>query len=351
MLKKVRCVIRERIKLIIRGYFPIIESVYMIILGNGEIKKIRNKYGSDVHIIFMFGATGDTYIQLRIIHNYLEERDIKNYVLTGNPQGIREIIKLFPQYKFHPMRDYVAASIQKLYMLMSDDLENFTVMFPWTYELYANRCRIRMTEKFNFMDTYCWYVLNLKQKYTLASPQFLKLTPALETKYKTIGINKGKTIILAPEANSVTTLDSCLWKEIIEALQKCGYTVFINAREGKYGCKNLFLPYFEYGSLLEYAGFFIGVRSGLCDIISSIVCKKIIIYPQKTDKVNYNEHRSEIDFCGLKVMGLVKQTDSNLVEIDTKLVRNITQKENNIKDNEEYIQECKLLKHNILMNL
>ena len=33
-------------------------------------------------------------------------------------------------------------------------------------------------------------------------------------------------------------------------------------------------------SVVEYAGYFIGLRSGLCDVISNSKSKKIIIYPK-----------------------------------------------------------------------
>ena len=299
----------------------------------------------------MMGATGDTYIQLRIVDTYIREKRISNYVLTGHPNGIDELLSLFPDKKFYEIRDYSAKAIQKAYMLLEKEYLNITIMFPWIYDLYINRCRIRMTEKFDFMDTYQWYVLNLKTKVQLAKPIFLPLSENLEKKYEQLGIKRGRTIILAPEANSVTSLTCEDWIEIITVLKKLGYEVFINAKADKYGCKSIFITYYESEALLSYAGYFIGIRSGLCDIISTIKCKKIIIYPQKSERVNYSEHRSEIDFCGLKTMGLVDKENSDVVEIETRLIRNITDMPLEMMETNKYFGEIDRLKKQIIESL
>lgn len=346
-MKKIRCLIKK----FIRKYMPIVESVYLVFLGNHEIRRIRKKFGENVHIIFMMGATGDTYIQLRIIDSYIKEKQLTNYVLAGYAPGISGLLPLFPDKKFYSMRDYLTNAIQKAYMLLGKEYLNITIMFPWTYTLYFNRCRIRMTERFHFMDTYRWYVLGLNNNFKLVEPKFLPLTEGLKDKFKTLGIRNGKTIILAPEANSVTTLNQEAWKLIISDLKRMGYTVLINAKEDNYGCKSIYVTYSEYEALLSYAGYFIGIRSGLCDIISSVNCKKIIIYPEKAKEVNYSEHRSEIEFCGLKIMGLVEESDTSLIEIETNLIRNITQAESEIEDQDTYLKELSKLREHILINV
>lgn len=100
-----------------------------------------------------------------------------------------------------------------------------------------------------------------------------------------------------------------------------------------------------------YAGCFIGVRSGLCDIISTASCRKIILYPQKEKKVDYSEHRSEIQFSGFGVMGLCGTDDKNMVEISTPLLMNITQKEPAIDDMDEYYCQLKKLKNLIIKSV
>ena len=96
--------------------------------------------------------------------------------------------------------------------------------------------------------------------------------------------------------------------------------------------------------LLEYAGYFIGLRSGFCDIVSSAKCRKVVIYPAKTARADYSEHRTEIEFCGLKRMHLVEEEDDTLTEIDTPLVRNITDARQELSGEEREYEQMELIR-------
>lgn len=59
---------------------------------------------------------------------------------------------------------------------------------------------------------------------------------------------------------------------------------------------------------LEYAGGFIGMRSGLCDVISSAACRKLLLYPKEDlTTIDYDRHRADKEFGGLQAMGLTDQ--------------------------------------------
>ena len=96
--------------------------------------------------------------------------------------------------------------------------------------------------------------------------------------------------------------------------------------------------------------FFIGIRSGLCDIISSAKCKKVIIYPRQQREIDYSEHRTEKEFSGLGIMGLVKD-DAGLKEIDTPLIRNITDENTLLDGTEKYFDELSRLRDEILSTI
>lgn len=234
------------------------------------------------------------------------------------------------------------------YMLLGEEYLRLKVLFLWTYSLYINRCRVRMIEKFNFMDTYRWYVLGLKGELHFEMPHFKEIE---SHEIEKLGLIKNKTVIIAPEANSVTQLSIAFWNEIIDQLKELGFRVLVNCNNiQEYHTETLFFKYSKGVPILEYAGCFVGIRSGLCDILSTAQCRKIIIYPKKAVNVNYNEHRSEIEFCGLRVMGLVGE-DNNLIEVETPLVRNITQKECEIKDGQQYRDEMSRLQNIIINNI
>ncbi len=102
-----------------------------------------------------------------------------------------------------------------------------------------------------------------------------------ETELLKKGLMKGKSIILAPYANSVSELPLQFWEILAEGLRKLGYFVFTNTA-GKQkpvkGTKKIEIPLEQIGIYLEYAGYFIALRSGLCDIAGHSQCKQIIIF-------------------------------------------------------------------------
>ena len=338
----------SKIKKVLKWKTPVLVSAYMAWLGFREIKNIQKIYGKNVHIIFMRGATGDTYLQLMILQNYLKEKEIGMYVILGDSAGSRSIIKLFP-YQYKQISGYKASCIQKAYMLLGSEYLNITIMFPWDYGLYFNRCRVRMLERFNFMDTYKWYVLNLKKEILFTKPIFKKMSKEFIFEMSKKGVIKNKTIIISPDANSVTKLPVLFWNDLISDFKEKGYFVFVNCNYASpFKAPDIFFNYEESVPLLEYCGYFVGIRSGLCDIISTAKCKKIFIYPQKDKKINYSEHRSEIEFSGFKVMGLTSSDDNTTIEISTPLIMNITQTECRLETIDQYYSAFKLLRERIL---
>lgn len=347
---KVLFQIRQFIKYFLNIIDPMWEAIYQVFIGIKLIQKMREKSGKDTHIFLMRGATGDTYIQLMIVNNWIRENGIESYILLGDPAGIEGLKKLFENVGFVKITSYRAECIEKAYMLLGEECLNLTLMFPWTYSLYFNRCRVRMIEGYNFMDTYRWYVLGLSEKIRFKKPVFRKLDDKMKRELEEKGIIKDKTVVIAPEANSVTRLSEKFWNGVIKELEKRGFKVFVNCiSKNNYAAENIFFSYWESVPLIEFAGCFIAIRSGLCDIVSSAKAKKIILYPQKDVNTDYGEHRSEIDFCGLREMGLVKM-ESDLTELSTPLIKNITQAKDCMHNQTDCENESSMLKEKILLH-
>ena len=349
--KEDTCVIaisKKFLRTVIRRKVPLLDSCIKVIVGERLIAKLHKKYGAHTQLLFMRGATGDVYIQFMVFNNWIRENNTNSYIIVSDALSMTGVAELFPEVEKVAIRGYFGDCIEKAFMLLGEEYLRLKVLFLWTYSLYITRCRVRMIEKFNFMDTYRWYVLGLKGELHFEMPHFKEIE---SHEIEKLGLIKNKTVIIAPEANSVTQLSIAFWNEIIDQLKELGFRVLVNCNHTQeYHTETLFFKYSKGVPILEYAGCFVGIRSGLCDILSTAQCRKIIIYPKKAVNVNYNEHRSEIEFCGLRVMGLVGE-DNNLIEVETPLVRNITQKECEIKDGQQYRDEMSRLQNIIINNI
>ena len=95
-------------------------------------------------------------------------------------------------------------------------------------------------------------------------------------------IEKGRAVILSPYAKSVTALSGNIWEQIVENYREKGYQIFTNVADNEkplVGTEPISPKLSEMKSAVEQAGTFIGIRSGLCDVIRTADCRKVALYP------------------------------------------------------------------------
>lgn len=270
-------------------------------------KDILKKYGKDTHIFIVRGATGDVFLNGLYLERYVQKRGIEKFALAGDAKGLRKIAALFGIMNTVPLGFIEAERLQQCYKFFR--CKNLTDLFMWQGSLYINRCQTRMHKEFNFLDTYTYYIYKgmVSQK-EWKQPVFQPLSETLENKYRELGLKKGKTIIVAPFAYSVKNLPAWFWDELAKRLQKKGYAVFANINTSveinPFDHMNpFFFPFEECEAVLRYCGYFIALRSGLCDIVSMIPCRQVLLYPEEMDPIDYRVHRSDMAFSSFGAMG------------------------------------------------
>ena len=95
-------------------------------------------------------------------------------------------------------------------------------------------------------------------------------------------IKKGKSVIFSPYAKSVPKISDEIWQSAIKYYKDKGYELYTNVAKGE-APLNETLPLSpsikDFPKVVERAGAFVGIRSGLCDIIRETKAKKIALYP------------------------------------------------------------------------
>ena len=95
-----------------------------------------------------------------------------------------------------------------------------------------------------------------------------------------------------------------MWAQVVNELNNKGYTVCTNVASKKEkaikGTIPLFIPYKQLVPFLDEAGYFIGIRSGICEVLASSTCKKIVLYKKGFD---WNG-KDSLDYFSLSKMGL-----------------------------------------------
>lgn len=287
-------------------------------------REILKKYGKDVHIFIVRGATGDVFLNGLYLDEYVRKRRIRKFVLVGDAKGLGRIAALFGITDTVSLSFEEAEQLQQCYKFFK--CNNVTDLFMWQGSLYFNRCQTRMHREFHFLDTYTYYIYGgMVGRQEWKKPVFQPLTEELEERYRQAGLRKGKTIMIAPFAYSVKNLPAWFWEEIADRLREKGYEVFASINTAvevnPFGnMDSFFFPFEESEAVLQYCGNFIALRSGLCDIVSMVPCRQVILYPEEMEQLDYRVHRSDMKFSGFEVMGF---DTGKITEIASTVIRDI----------------------------
>lgn len=115
-------------------------------------------------------------------------------------------------------------------------------------------------------------------------------------------LERGNTVIIAPYANTVIGFPMSFWKRVAYGLKKEGFNVCTNVVGDEIEISGTIRGEFmieDAERIIDQAGFFLALRSGLCDVVCNSSAYKCLIYPC------YHIFNSSVyDFCSFKKMRL-----------------------------------------------
>lgn len=125
------------------------------------------------------------------------------------------------------------------------------------------------------------------------------------------GLTPGKTIVISPVSYTLHNDDVYFWMDLIERAKSIGYKVCCTLSPEEpdpYGIPAIKVGLKDISTIVESAGYFVGSRSGLCDILAFSECRKIILYSKdcsERDKQYFdlNDIWHTHDFTELRLSG------------------------------------------------
>lgn len=291
------------------------------------VRGYQKKYGEDIFLILFYGPVGDNYLFALFLRQYLKKKRIENYLCVGTGAA-RKICDLFGFEKFEQADREEVVALEYLYMFIGGEFDILKVLQIWDWTFHLNRSSIRFDRRFTFIDTFRSYVFGFDNSIAPEIPPFCCDRDLMRKVFEEKGLKEGNTAILAPYAYSMACPPEEFWIFLSGCLEQMGIKVAVNIdpasiheEEENYipNTKTLSFELPESVPYLEYAGFFIGMRSGLCDVTSSAKCRKIVLYPLLR-KIDYDRHRPDREFGSLERMGLSE--DITELELDMEENRN-----------------------------
>lgn len=243
--------------------------------GLERMQELEASYPGCLRILCPFSALGDVYYAMAYLPHFLKKKDAGNYMVAVIGGSCAAVVKMFGGQNIAvlgqvQMDELVQAAIY------AEDGNSFIAHHDRPY--VVNLAKALYLKKIPLEMLYRCGVYGLPQDAAPCSPKNLQAYGALHK------IEKGRAVILAPAAKSVTNIPHPYWEQIIAYYKGKNYQVFSNVAAGEAslaGTEALDIPLSQVQSAAEQAGTFIGIRSGLCDVLKDASCKKIALYPNR----------------------------------------------------------------------
>ncbi len=252
---------------------------------------LEQKYSGYYKILCPFSALGDIFLTMSYLPHFLAIRHIKNCIVCVPGDACRQVAELFGTY---PVETYAQKDLDELIQacIYTKDANSYIAHQDRPY--VVNLHKALYIKCIPLETIYKCGVFGLPRDTAPYRPTYWNDYPDLDS------IVPGHAVIFAPYAKSVTTFDTAFWKPIVADFQERGYSCFTNVAEGEKpleGTRGISPQIAEMQSVVERAGTFIGIRSGLCDVIRYARCRKIALYPD----YNYSDTKwKAIDMYALE---------------------------------------------------
>ena len=242
--------------------------------GYGLLKRLSEKYEGFFKVFCPFNALGDIFFMMSYWSAFAGTRNIGDTVFCVTDNALADVIHLFGD---DPVEVYGQRDLDSVIqsVIYTKDENSFIAHQDRPYVM--DLARALYIKKIPLEKMYCCGVFGLPADTAPAKPGVSKRV------YRDIAqIPEGKAVIFSPYAKSVTAIDPKVWADAVSYYNGAGYKCYTNVvgdEKALQGTEAISPSLLEMRSVVERASTFIGIRSGLCDILREAEAKKIALYP------------------------------------------------------------------------
>ncbi|GHV51065.1 hypothetical protein FACS1894216_04380 [Synergistales bacterium] len=257
--------------------------------------------GNRTVFIAPYTGVGDIYLVGLFFNEYLRQNGITDYVFVVVSGACKKVAEMFGIKNIAVLKPTLTDDIINSGNFLRADWPVIVLNDGWLGELTQ---WLRGYKGLNFERMFRYFVLEFDDSVPYELPPRRDYSAETDAIFQKSGLIKGKTVVLSPYSNTLLDLPDDLWQSIVRHCKGLGYTVCTNCaavtEKPVAGTEKVFFPLGQAIAFMDAAGYFIGVRSGLCDIISTSSCKKVVLYGKGT----YFYKSSPYEYFSLEKMGL-----------------------------------------------
>lgn len=262
--------------------------------GKRVYEKIRSDNPDSLLLLSPWVATGDIYIDGLYLREYIDKNGISDSRIIVSSSAAGKIAGLF---RFDPV---VISGEEAFALLDYGRAAGFEETHMLNINVNVGKQRVgELGRNVDFNTFHQRLVFQFEEKRFI--PDMVQNSSDAIIKENDLEI--GRTALIAPYSGTLGRIDEKLCTRIVKMLKEMGYIVCTNTGKSEEALPETLGLYIPYDRILDFvnkAGVFIGIRSGLCDIVSATSSKMIIFYPR--GKYNY----FSLQRMGLKTTGILE---------------------------------------------
>ena len=241
--------------------------------GETVLSALEARFPGAFRVFCPLAALGDVYLCMSYLPHFLRTRGEEQAVVCVPSRACGETARLFGAERVEVLpQEELDAAIQAA--VYTHDARSFIAHQDRPYLVHLHRALY--VKKIPLDLIYRCGVFGLPRDTEPVRPRCWKPYSG------PVKFRAGETAVLAPHAKSVLPLPAELWTAIAADCRRRGLQVLTNTAGDEPpipGTEAVSPPLNEMKSLVEQAGLFVGIRSGLCDVIRTADCRKIALYP------------------------------------------------------------------------
>jgi hypothetical protein len=248
--------------------------------GEQLLERLRRAHPGRHLVVCPFGALGDVYWALAYLPAFAATRRLAPAAPVVVGESCRQVARLFG---YEHVEGLAQAEMDDLVAgVVRSEAPGATIAHHDRPHGDAAAVRV-LDERFvAFTDVYRDLVYGLTDRAQPETPNRPERRPRTDRRPLPDGLAEGRAVLLAPYAKSVVPVASSFWQDTAERCATQGYAVatLVHGDEDPVpGTSGLTVEIADLLDVVERAGTFIALRSGLCDIVHAARARKVHVSP------------------------------------------------------------------------
>lgn len=252
-----------------------------ILEGKRIYEDIRGSYPEECILVRPYTGTGDIYLLGGYMGHIMQRTGRKKLILVVPGSSEKKVAELFG------MEALVYPAEEAWKLLAFARMAGFDRLNVFSDNCNIDQGRTIGIEGYKNIDMH-----TLFQKMVFERDRKVKRFPLCQENadslFESHGFKKGRTVLLSPYTGTFQPFPMEQWERLAMLLMERGYCVCTNTAGRKEkaveGTAAVSIPYSQVMDFAGKAGFFVGARSGLCDIVSASSAAMVVLYPSRLVK-------------------------------------------------------------------